>query len=249
MSKTWSISEIARLTGTTSRTLRHYDAIGLLPPTSVSDSGYRHYDAAALVRLQRILVLREMGMALTEIAAVVNDGASEQEALAHLAAQLRQEADRVNRQLASVEQSIQSLNRGEQLMAEKMFEGWDNSQWEQEVTEKYGKDAWDQSNSWWEGKSADDKSAIEREAGEISAAWQRLFAANAPVDGEEAQALAKQHIAFISQMPGTPDDKQYFVLCLADMYVEDERFAANYGGKEGAEYLRKVVRAYYGVAE
>lgn len=37
----WSIREIARLTGTMSRTLRHYDAIGLLPPTSIAANGYR----------------------------------------------------------------------------------------------------------------------------------------------------------------------------------------------------------------
>lgn len=46
----WSIQEIARLTGTMSRTLRHYDAIGLLPPTSIAANGYRCYDEAALVR-------------------------------------------------------------------------------------------------------------------------------------------------------------------------------------------------------
>ena len=45
----------------------------------------------------------------------------------------------------------------------------------------------------------------------------------------------------------TPDDKQYFALCLADMYVEDERFADNYGGREGAEFVRAAVKAYYGV--
>ncbi|GAA1504357.1 MerR family transcriptional regulator [Brevibacterium permense] len=57
----WSIQEAARLTGTTSRALRHYDAIGVLPPTSSAASGYRCYDEAALVRLQRILLLKELG--------------------------------------------------------------------------------------------------------------------------------------------------------------------------------------------
>ena len=51
----WSIQEVARLAGTTSRTLRHYDAVGLLPPSRVAANGYRHYDADALVRLQRCL--------------------------------------------------------------------------------------------------------------------------------------------------------------------------------------------------
>ena len=62
-----SIQEVARLTGTTSRTLRHYDAIGLLAPSRVGDNGYRWYDDDALVRLQRILLLRDLGLGLGEI--------------------------------------------------------------------------------------------------------------------------------------------------------------------------------------
>ncbi|MBN8881039.1 MAG: MerR family DNA-binding transcriptional regulator, partial [Salana multivorans] len=51
----WSIQDVVRRTGVTSRTLRHYDAIGLLPPSFVAVGGIRHYDDDALVRLQRIL--------------------------------------------------------------------------------------------------------------------------------------------------------------------------------------------------
>lgn len=69
--KDWSIQEIARLAGTTSRTLRHYDDIGLLPPSRIAANGYRHYDAASLVRLQRILLLRELGLGLPQIAEVL----------------------------------------------------------------------------------------------------------------------------------------------------------------------------------
>ena len=57
----WSIQEIAKIAGTTSRTLRHYDDIGLLKPTRTGHNGYRYYDAAALVQLQRILLLRQLG--------------------------------------------------------------------------------------------------------------------------------------------------------------------------------------------
>ena len=71
MDADWSIQEIARLAGTTSRTLRHYDDIGLLPPTRIAHNGYRHYDAPALVRLQRILLLRELGLGLPQIAEVL----------------------------------------------------------------------------------------------------------------------------------------------------------------------------------
>src|SRR5690625_4269366 len=49
----WSIQQIARLAGTTSRTLRHYDDIGLVPPSRIGLKGYRYYDGPALIRLQR----------------------------------------------------------------------------------------------------------------------------------------------------------------------------------------------------
>src|SRR5690606_23481375 len=67
----WSIQDIARLSGTTSRTLRHYDDIGLLAPTRIGSNGYRHYDEHALSRLQRILLLRELGLGLPAIAEVL----------------------------------------------------------------------------------------------------------------------------------------------------------------------------------
>ena len=49
----YSIGEVSRMTGLSVRALHHYDAIGLLHPTLVSESGYRSYDDAALARLQR----------------------------------------------------------------------------------------------------------------------------------------------------------------------------------------------------
>ncbi|GED97146.1 hypothetical protein nbrc107697_11850 [Gordonia crocea] len=58
----WSIQQIARLVSTTSRTLRHYDELGLVPPSRIGSNGYRYYDEHALVRLQRVLLLRELGL-------------------------------------------------------------------------------------------------------------------------------------------------------------------------------------------
>ena len=64
----WSIQEIARSAGTTSRTLRHYGQIGLLTPSRIGRNGYRYYDQECLLRLQRILLLRELGLSLPDIA-------------------------------------------------------------------------------------------------------------------------------------------------------------------------------------
>ncbi|MGO1851697.1 MerR family transcriptional regulator, partial [Microbacterium sp.] len=81
----WSIQQIARAAGTTSRALRHYGNEGLLPATRIGSNGYRYYDESALVTLQRILLLRELGLSLPRIRDVLENEADEKRALkAHL---------------------------------------------------------------------------------------------------------------------------------------------------------------------
>ena len=95
----WSIQEVARLAGTTSRTLRHYDDVGLVPPSRIGANGYRYYDEAALLRLQRVLLLRELGLGIPAIADVIAGQRDDCEALRRQLAQLRQEQERLARQI------------------------------------------------------------------------------------------------------------------------------------------------------
>ena len=67
-----SVTEIAKQTGISVRTLHHYDAIGLLKPTCVTEAGYRCYDDAALERLCLILLFREIGLSLKEIGEILD---------------------------------------------------------------------------------------------------------------------------------------------------------------------------------
>ena len=62
-----TVAQVARLTGCSVRTLHHYDAVGLLKPTQVTESGYRLYDDIALERLFLILLFRECDLSLEEI--------------------------------------------------------------------------------------------------------------------------------------------------------------------------------------
>lgn len=74
-----TVKQISTLTGVSVRTLHHYDAIGLLKPTAVTEAGYRLYDDSALLRLQKILIFRELGFSLQEIGPLVNAAEGEQE--------------------------------------------------------------------------------------------------------------------------------------------------------------------------
>ena len=60
----FTVKQLSETAGVTSRTLRYYDEIGLLKPSRVGDNGYRYYDDEALLRLQQILLYRELGMPL-----------------------------------------------------------------------------------------------------------------------------------------------------------------------------------------
>lgn len=62
-----TVREVSILTGVSVRTLHHYDDIGLLHPSRVTEAGYRLYDTDALEQLYLILVYRELGIPLKQI--------------------------------------------------------------------------------------------------------------------------------------------------------------------------------------
>jgi DNA-binding transcriptional MerR regulator len=245
----WSIQDIARLAGTTSRTLRHYGDVGLLDPTRIGSNGYRYYDEQALARLQRILMLRDLGLSIPAIAEVLAGQRDHAQALVHHLHWLEQEKDRIDRQITSVRTTITKMEGGEQLMAEEMFEGFDHTQYKDEVEQRWGKDAYAKSDAWWRSKSADEKKAFMNFAGELALDWMDAGERGIAPDSDEAQALAKRQYDWLRGIPGTPRDgadapsKDYFT-GLADMYVADERFAKNYGGAEGATFVRDTMHVY-----
>ena len=244
----WPIQDIARLAGTTSRTLRHYGEIGLLEPSRIGGNGYRYYDADALVRLQRILMLRELGLGLPAIAEVLRGQRDDATALLRHLHWLRSEQQRIAEQATSVETTIRKLEGGEQLMAEEMLNGFDHTQYKREVEERWGKDAYAASDTWWRSQTADQKARWQAESTKLGKDWADASAQALDPAGEAAQDLARRQFEWLSAIPGTPGypegaTKEYFV-GLGEMYVADERFAANYGGGAGAAFVRDAMAVY-----
>ncbi|MFJ8017357.1 MerR family transcriptional regulator [Streptomyces sp. NPDC096339] len=135
----WPIAEVARMSGVTARTLRHYDEIGLLPPARIGAGGHRYYGERQLLLLQQILVLRALGVGLPEIGRILAEQVDEVEALRGHHRRLLAERDRldalagtVSRTIAELEQSrkdgrlMTAINRPENL-----FEGVLPSQYEE----------------------------------------------------------------------------------------------------------------------
>ncbi|MER7048257.1 MerR family transcriptional regulator [Streptomyces jumonjinensis] len=110
----FTIGEFARHGRVSARMLRHYDAIGLLRPVSTDPfSGYRHYEASQLSRLNRIIALKDLGFTLEQVRLILEGTVSTEElrgmlrlrqaeleeAMASAAARLRQ----VEARLRSIE--------------------------------------------------------------------------------------------------------------------------------------------------
>lgn len=134
-------------------------------------------------------------------------------------------------------------------MADEMFDGFDHTQYKAEVEERWGKEAYAATDSWIQSQSTQQKGDFKRRADELAAAWIAAAASGVAPDGAEAQAIAQRHFDWLSGIPGTPGfgaggpTKEYFT-GLAQMYVADERFAANYGGHAGAEFVRDAMAEY-----
>ncbi|MET0933100.1 MAG: MerR family transcriptional regulator [Mycetocola sp.] len=245
----WSIQEIARLAGTTKRTLRHYHAIGLVTPSRIGDNGYRYYDADALVRLQRVLLLRELGLGIPAIGEVLAGQGDDTAALRSHLEWLAHEQQRLGRQMASVERTIRELERGEKPMAEKMFDGFDHTVYKDEVEQLWGNDSYEESDAWYRSLSQDQKDDFIIAAAELGADWAAAAQKKVASDSDEAQVLAQRHYAWLDTIPGTPRSpeghptKQYF-MWMGATYVTDERLAKNYGGLEGATFVRDAISVY-----
>src|SRR5690606_31341217 len=127
----------------TSRTLRHYDEIGLLRPAAVGGNGLRYYERDQLLRLQQILVLRDLGLSLEMISTVVNGGADRVEQLRRHHRWLTEERDRFDRLAKSVSATIDEWEGGEKVRTEELFENFDadkQARYEAELVERYGEE-------------------------------------------------------------------------------------------------------------
>jgi DNA-binding transcriptional MerR regulator len=238
--------DIARIAGTTSRTLRHYGDVGLLAPSRIGGNGYRYYDEQALVRLQRILLLRDLGLGIPAIVEVMDGQRDSVHALGRHLEWLAQEKERLDRQIASVELTIRTLTEGKQLMAEQMFDGFDHAQYQVEVEQKWGADAYRQGERWWRSKSKDEQRAYQAQHAEIAADYQKARDDQESADGATVQAIVARHVAWLNltaEITGGVITAQR-LRGYGDMYVGDPRFAKNYGGVDGAEFVRDAFTYY-----
>ncbi len=223
----YTVGEVARLAGVSVRALHHYDELGLLSPSARSEAGYRIYGEADLEKLQQVLFFRELGFALEEVGRIVNDPSFDRrEALRMQREQLSQRKTRLEAMIGAVDEALEALEKGRVMDKQKMFEGFDPAQYEEEARERWGDtEAYKESKRRTARYSKRDWETIKREGDQLQQRLAALMAAGRGAGDPEVQQVAEEHRRHIDKW-FYPCSKQ-FHRNLGELYVSDPRFTAN----------------------
>lgn len=247
----FTVGELAKLTGVTVRTLHHYDEIGLVTPSQRTAAGYRLYGERDVLRLQQVLVHKELGLPLEKIAAVLDaPGFARAEALRAQRAVLVERRGKLDAMLAALDAALR-LEEGKAEMndddVKRMFDGFDPAQYEDEVKERWGaSEAYKESarRAKTYGKAEWEQIRTQSEA--IYARLAELMREGAAPDDARCKGAALAHRAHIERWfyPCSPQMQ----LGLAELFVTDPRFTANLDkvAPGFAQYLHDAIVAACG---
>ena len=238
------ISEVAKLSGITVRTLHYYDEIGLLKPSDTTEAGYRVYSNKDLETLQQILFFRELDFPLNEIKEIMkNPNYNKNEALNKHKELLMEKRKRIDGLIDLINKTI----KGDNYMS---FKEFDNNKIE-ENKRKYSeevKNRWGNTDAYKEYEkkaSSYDKNSwntINEEMVEIL----KEFADNR---NENPDSLIVQNLVEKWREHITLNFyncTKEILSCLGLMYIGDERFKENINkyGEGTAEFMAKAIEVY-----
>jgi DNA-binding transcriptional MerR regulator len=248
--RTYLVKEVAALSGVTVRTLHHYDALGLLVPSARSAAGYRLYSDDDLLRLQQILIGRELGWSLEAIRHSLDDPRFDRRAaLVAQRAELVARAGRAQGMIAAVDAALavladRSVAEDTTMDMKNIFDGFDHEQYADEARQRWGHtEAYKVSEQRWKSYTKAELQQCQDEQAAIYVAALGALEAGVPPDDVRAMDIAEQHrLSF----------DRWFYPCsprmharLADMWETDTRYAATID-KFGAgltAFLAAAVRA------
>lgn len=247
-----TVGEVARLSGLSVRALRHYDEIGLLKPMTVGENGYRYYGPDELLRLQQILLQRELGVPLEEIRRSLDAAGFDR--LAALKAhrdRLAAEARRYAELVRTLDQTLAALQGDGHVNETAMYRGFDpkkQAEHEAWIIERYGPgvqwsiDATKAAQKAW---SQDDFDRHQAEFDEIETGFVRALDAGLPADSEAVGRIVSRLHAWVARAWQGPPDRAAFI-GLAELYTESPDFRARYEARaEGlTEYMAQAMRAF-----
>ena len=252
----YTVKNLGKMAGVSTRTLRYYDEIGILKPARINSSGYRIYGQKEVDRLQQILFYRELGISLSDIGGIINvPGFDDVKALNEHHAELLAKREQLNLLIATVEKTIEATEGRVKMSDQEKFEGFkkgileDNEKkYGKEIREKYGKDTIEQSNQKvmnMTQKQYDEVSGLSKLVQDTLA---EAYLTGDP-SGELAGKAVDLHRKWLSYFWEGYTKEAH--AALGEMYVSDERFRAYYDEKQPgtAEFLRDAILIHTGMKE
>lgn len=247
----YTVKQIAKIAGITTRTLRHYDKIGLLKPARINSSGYRIYSRNEVDLLQQILLFRALDIPLKKINKIINDDTFDNlSALKEHKINLQRKQLQLKVLIDTLDKTIVATEKGMIMNDKDKFEGFkeklidDNEKkYGEEVRAKYGDDVVEQSNSKVRGMSQEQMKHADALAVEIAETLKDAFLTGDP-SSEIAQKAVSLHKEWLECYWPTYSKEAH--ASVAQMYVDDERFTAYYDVDQPgtAEFLRDAVMLY-----
>ncbi len=245
MSRGHTVGEVAKLARVSVRALHHYDEIGLLAPSGRTESGYRLYTDADVARLQQVLVFRELGFALDDVARILRDPHFDRrQALVAQRAMLVEKGERLAAMVALVDRTLDSLGKGTIMSTEELFDGDFTPEHEAEAKARWGKtDSYAESKKRAKGYTKEDWQKLRREGDAITGELAEAFAGGAAPSDPIALDLVEKHRLHIDRW-FYPCSRDMHV-SLGEMYVSDPRFAEHYDKRRPglAQFVCDAIRA------
>ena len=233
------VSEVAKLTGVSVRTLHYYDEIGLLKPAVVAENGYRLYSDGNLQQLQQILFFRELDFSLQEIKRILTDpNFVAIEALEAHRRTLVEKQARLKQLIQTIDQTILDEKGAILMTNEERFKGFDftKNEYEQEAREKWGNEAVDNMN-----KKVMDNTSMQNKINERFRAL-----ANIRHDEPSSDEAQKEIARWFNDLNQIGHYSLAAFQGLGEMYVADERFKENIDqfGDGLAEFMCEAMRVF-----
>ena len=237
-----TVHEVSQISGVSIRALHHYDKIGLLPATEVTDAEYRMYDDTALERLQQILLFKELQFTLKEIKAILDSPDFDRGRV------LEQQIQLLELRKEHL-QNLIDLARGIKMIGVKhmSFEAFDTRKLDEYA--RQAKASWGQTDAYKEyekksvGRGKEEQHVLNVQMMEIFSEFGKIKEQDP--EGEAAVGLAKRLQEFITEHFYTCTDK--ILLGLGAMYAGGGDLTVNIdkiGGTGTAEFADKAIQAY-----
>ncbi|MEO8315612.1 MAG: MerR family transcriptional regulator [Pseudomonadota bacterium] len=254
----YTVKQLARISGVSVRALHCYDKIGLLKPAEVGANGYRYYERNELLRLQQILLHRELGLALGSIAALLDTTDRDRiDRLRDYRQQLVQRITQHHELIATVDRTIASIEGERKMEAKNLYQGFSaekQAEYEEWIVNRYATDersrdnlreSVERSRKHVQAFSKEDIAARTQMLASLAAQLAEHCRKGTPAGHAELAPLLDGHRDWVAGMWGRPCPPRAYA-GLADLYELHPDFRARYEVLTPgfSDYLPTAMRAY-----